>query len=39
MLMTSYDVTVEIENERKPAVTGTWLTIVQFDPKDRPEET
>lgn len=39
MLMTSYDVTVEIENERKPAVTGIWLTIVQFDPKDRPPES
>jgi acyl dehydratase len=38
MLMTSYDVTVEIENERKHALTARWITIVQFDPKDRPEE-
>jgi acyl dehydratase len=37
MLMTTYDVTVEIENEKKPAMTATWITIVQFDPKDRPE--
>ncbi|WP_337268202.1 MaoC family dehydratase [Oryzifoliimicrobium ureilyticus] len=36
MLMTTYDVTIEIENERKPALTATWITIVQFDPKDRP---
>ena len=38
MLMTTYDVTVEIENERKPALTANWITIVQFDPKDRPED-
>ncbi len=38
MLMTSYDVTIEIENERKPALTAKWTTIIQFDPKDRPEE-
>ncbi|WP_117191902.1 MaoC family dehydratase [Rhizobium terrae] len=37
MMMTTYDVSVEIENERKPAMTATWVTIVQFDPKDRPE--
>ena len=37
MLMTTYDVSVEIENEKKPALTACWLTIVQFDPKDRPE--
>ena len=36
MLMTSYDVSIEIENERKPALTARWVTIVQFDPKDRP---
>ena len=36
-LMTTYDVSVEIENEKKPAMTATWITIVQFDPKDRPE--
>jgi len=38
MLSIRYDVTVEIENERKPALTADWLTIIQFDPKDRPEE-
>ncbi|HVK90695.1 MAG TPA: MaoC family dehydratase [Mycoplana sp.] len=38
MLMCTYDVTVEIENERKPALTANWLTIIQFDPKDRPED-
>lgn len=37
MLMTNYDVSIEIEDERKPALTATWITIVQFDPKDRPE--
>jgi acyl dehydratase len=37
MLMTTYDVSVEIENEKKPAMTVNWTTIVQFDPKDRPE--
>ncbi|WEX77037.1 MaoC family dehydratase [Sinorhizobium numidicum] len=36
MLMITYDVTVEIEGERKPALTATWQTIIQFDPKDRP---
>lgn len=38
MLMVTYDVTVDIENERKPALTASWLTIIQFDPKDRPED-
>lgn len=38
MMMTSYDVSVEIENEKKPALTARWTTIVQFDPKDRPDE-
>lgn len=38
MMMTTYDITVEIENERKPALTAVWTTIVQFDPKDRPDE-
>lgn len=38
MLMTTYDVAVEIENEKKPALTATWVTIIQFDPKDRPED-
>jgi acyl dehydratase len=37
MLMMTYDVSVEIANEKKPALTATWITIVQFDPKDRPE--
>lgn len=37
MLMTTYDVSIEIENERKPALTARWITIIQFDPKDRPE--
>lgn len=38
MMMLTYEVTVEIENERKPALTATWITITQFDPKDRPED-
>ncbi|WP_137131510.1 MaoC family dehydratase [Rhizobium sp. FY34] len=38
MMMTTYDITVEIEEERKPALTATWTTIVQFDPKDRPDD-
>ncbi len=38
MLMTTYDVSIEIENERKPALTARWITIIQFDPKDRPED-
>lgn len=38
MLMTTYDVSVEIENERKPALTAQWMTIVQFNPEDRPED-
>lgn len=37
MVMLTYDVTVEIENERKPALTAIWITISQFDPKDRPD--
>jgi acyl dehydratase len=37
MVMLTYDVTIEIEGERKPALTATWTTISQFDPKDRPE--
>ncbi|PZU82661.1 MAG: Nodulation protein N [Shinella sp.] len=37
MVMTTYDVSIEIEDEKKPALTATWITIVQFDPKDRPE--
>jgi acyl dehydratase len=38
MLMVTYDVTVDIEGERKPALTANWLTIIQFDPKDRPDD-
>lgn len=38
MLMTTYDVSIEIENEKKPALTTRWITIIQFDPKDRPED-
>jgi acyl dehydratase len=38
MLTNTYDVTVEIEGERKPALTARWTTISQFDPKDRPED-
>jgi len=38
MMAVTYEVTVEIENEKKPALTATWLTIIQFDPKDRPED-
>lgn len=37
MLVTTYEVTVEIENENRPALTASWITIVQFDPKDRPK--
>lgn len=36
MLMITYNVTVEIENETKPALTAMWIIIVQFDPEDRP---
>ncbi|EPE95327.1 MULTISPECIES: MaoC family dehydratase [Rhizobium] len=38
MLMTTYEVSIEIENEKKPALTARWITIIQFDPKDRPED-
>ena len=38
MLECVYSVTVEIENERKPALTAEWITIAQFDPEDRPPE-
>jgi len=37
MLLVTYTVTVEIEGGRKPALVATWQTIIQFDPKDRPE--
>lgn len=38
MMMTTYEVSIEIEGERKPALTARWITIVQFDPKDRPTD-
>ncbi|KQR75939.1 MaoC family dehydratase [Rhizobium sp. Leaf341] len=38
MLVVTYEVSVEVEQESKPALTATWLTIVQFDPKDRPDD-
>ncbi len=38
MVMLTYAVTVEIENEKKPALTAEWLTLAQFDPEDRPKD-
>ena len=38
LMETCYDVTIEIEGSAKPALTASWRTIIQFDPKDRPEE-
>ncbi|WP_051440959.1 acyl dehydratase (plasmid) [Ensifer sp. WSM1721] len=38
MLMVTYDATVEIEGERKPALSATWQTIIQFKAKDRPAD-
>ena len=38
MVTIRYNVSVEIEDERKPALTADWITIIQFDPKDRPED-
>ncbi|MGD9477322.1 MaoC family dehydratase [Shinella sp. G-2] len=37
MVTIRYDASVEVETERKPALTADWITIIQFDPKDRPE--
>lgn len=37
LMMTSYNVTIEIENGTKPALTALWHTLIQFDPKDRPD--
>lgn len=37
LLSLNYDVTVEIENVKRPAVTANWITVVEFDPKERPE--
>lgn len=39
LLMTTYAVTVEIEGGKKPAMTATWLTVIQFDPKDVPQRS
>ncbi|MDP2122352.1 MAG: MaoC family dehydratase [Hoeflea sp.] len=36
-LMMTFDVTVEIEGGRKPALTASWLTIIQFDPEIWPK--
>ena len=36
MVMLTHAVSIEIEDENKPALTAEWLTIVEFDPKDRP---
>ncbi len=33
MLMLTYDVTVEIENEKKPALTARWLTLTFVEPE------
>ena len=38
MLAVTYEVSVEAEQESRPALTATWLTIIQFDPKDRPDD-
>ncbi|CDN51710.1 MaoC family dehydratase [Neorhizobium galegae] len=38
ILMTTYQVTVELEHESKPALTANWITMVQFNPKDRPKD-
>jgi acyl dehydratase len=37
MVMISYGVVVDIEDEPKPALTADWLTVVQFDPEDHPD--
>lgn len=36
-MMTTYEVTIEVEDVKKPAMTATWLTIIQFDPEDWPQ--
>ena len=38
MVMLTYRVSVEIEDEKKPALTAEWITISQFDAKDRPAD-
>ncbi|WP_174803815.1 MaoC family dehydratase [Martelella limonii] len=37
LLAINYTVTVEIEGERKPALSAEWITLIQFDAADRPE--
>ena len=37
LLAINYAVTVEIEGERKPALSAEWITLVQFAAEDRPE--
>ncbi|WP_299869982.1 MaoC family dehydratase [uncultured Hoeflea sp.] len=36
IIMTTFNVTVEIDGVKKPALMATWLTVTQFDPKDVP---
>ncbi|WP_176083803.1 MaoC family dehydratase [Martelella sp. HB161492] len=36
LLSIGYGVTVEIENERKPALTADWITLIQFPAEARP---
>ena len=36
-MMTTYEVTIEIDGVKKPAMTATWLTIFQFDPEVWPQ--
>ncbi|MEM6463089.1 MAG: MaoC family dehydratase [Pseudomonadota bacterium] len=37
MAVLTHTVSVQIENESKPALTAEWLTIVNFDPADHPD--
>lgn len=37
LLAISYGVSIEIEDERKPALTADWITLIQFNAEDRPE--
>ena len=37
LLAINYAVSIEIEDERKPALTADWITLIQFDAADRPE--
>ncbi|MCY6379214.1 MaoC family dehydratase [Hoeflea prorocentri] len=38
MVMLTHGVSVEIKEEKKPAITAEWLTIIRFDPEDHPEK-